>query len=143
EDMPREELYRLAQPEDLISFGMIPELVGRLPVIVTLSPLTEDELAEIMTKPRNAIVKQFKRIFGMEDVALEITDEAIREIARAAAKRGSGARGLRSIMEDILLDTMYKLPSMKDVTKVIVNGEVARGEREPILVFSDQRRGIL
>ncbi|MEO0157380.1 MAG: ATP-dependent Clp protease ATP-binding subunit ClpX [candidate division WOR-3 bacterium] len=143
EGMPREELYRLAQPEDLISFGMIPELVGRLPVIVTLSPLTEDELAEIMTKPRNAIVKQFKRIFGMEDVALEITDEAIREIARAAAKRGSGARGLRSIMEDILLDTMYKLPSMKDVTKVIVNGEVARGEREPILVFSDQRRGIL
>jgi len=143
EEIPREELYRLAQPEDLVKFGMIPELVGRLPVIVALSPLSEDELAEIMVKPKNAILKQFKRIFGMEGVSLEVTDEAVREIARAAAKRGSGARGLRSIMEDILLETMYRLPSMKDVVKVIVDAEVARGEKEPVMVFCDERRSAI
>jgi len=143
EDIPREELYRLAQPEDLVKFGMIPELVGRFPVLVPLSPLTEEELAEIMVKPKNAIIKQFKRIFGMEGVSLEVTDDAVREIARVAAKRGSGARGLRSVMEDMLLDTMYRLPSMKDVVKVVVDAEVARGEKEPIMVFSDERRRYL
>ncbi|MGB9590524.1 MAG: ATP-dependent Clp protease ATP-binding subunit ClpX [candidate division WOR-3 bacterium] len=143
EKIPREELYRMAQPEDLVKFGMIPELVGRLPVVVTLSPLTEEDLAEIMTKPRNSIVRQFKKIFGMEGVSLEVTEEAVREIARAAAKRGSGARGLRSIMEDILLDTMYRLPSMRDVAKVVVDASVARGEKEPVLVFSDERRSVI
>ena len=140
EEIPREELYQLAQPEDLVKFGMIPELVGRLPVIVALSSLNEDDLAEIMVKPKNAILKQFKRIFGMEGVSLEITDDAVREIARAAVKRGSGARGLRSIMEDILLDTMYRLPSMKEVVRVVVDAEVARGEKEPLMVFCDERR---
>ncbi len=143
EEIPRDELYRLAQPEDLVKFGMIPELVGRLPVIVTLSPLTEDDLAEIMVRPKNSILRQFKKIFGMEGVTLEVTDDAVREIARAAARRGSGARGLRSIMEDILLDTMYRLPSMQNVAKVVVDAGVARGEREPIVVFSDERRSVI
>lgn len=143
EEISRDELYRLAQPEDLVRFGMIPELVGRLPVIVSLSPLTENDLAEIMVRPRNSIVKQFKKIFGMEGVTLEVTDGAVREIARAAAKRGSGARGLRSIMEDILLETMYRLPSMREVVRVVVDEEVARGEKEPVMAFSDERRSVI
>lgn len=143
EEIPRDELYRLAQPEDLVKFGMIPELVGRLPVMVALSPLSETELAEIMVKPRNAIVKQFKKIFGMEGVRLEITEDAVREIARIATKRGSGARGLRSVMENILLDTMYRLPSMDDVAEVMVDAEVARGEKEPVMLFCDERRQVI
>jgi len=140
EKISREEFYRLAQPDDLINYGMIPELVGRMPVVVALSPLSQDDLVEIMTSPRNAITKQFHKFFQMEGVELEITTDAIEEIAQVAAKRGSGARGLRAILEEVLLDTMYKLPSMTDVSRVVVDAAVVRGEREPVLVFVDERR---
>ena len=112
------------QPEDLIKFGMIPEFVGRLPVIATLNELTEDELVSILTEPKNALVKQYKKLFELEDVRLRFTDGALRAIAKEAIRRKSGARGLRSIMENIMLDIMYDLPSHPEIQECIINEDV-------------------
>ncbi|HRZ01677.1 MAG TPA: ATP-dependent Clp protease ATP-binding subunit ClpX [Burkholderiaceae bacterium] len=131
------ELLRDLEPEDLIKFGLIPELVGRLPVLATLDELSEDALVEILVEPKNALVKQFQRLFAMEGVELEMRPDALRAIARKAIKRKTGARGLRSIVEGVLLDVMYELPGQTNVVKVVVDENSVVGGR-PILMYSDQ-----
>lgn len=125
------------QAEDLVKYGLIPEFVGRLPVIATLQELDEDALMEILTSPKNALVKQFQALFKMEGVELEFTEEAIRIIAKRALERKVGARGLRSIIESLLLDSMYELPSMKGVQKVIVNESVVANMEKPVLIYEE------
>jgi len=131
------DLLRDAQPEDLIKFGLIPELVGRLPVAATLEELSQDALVEILTEPKNALIKQFRRLFFMEGVDLEVRPDALQAIAQRALKRRTGARGLRSIVEAVLLDIMYELPSMQNVAKVVVD-ENSVAEGQPIVLYSDQ-----
>jgi len=126
------------EPEDLLKFGLIPEFVGRLPVIATLHDLDEDALITILTKPKNALVKQYQRLFEMEGINLAFTDEALRAIARKAIARKTGARGLRSILEDMLLDTMFELPGMEGVEEVVINEEVIEGRAKPLYIYSDR-----
>jgi ATP-dependent Clp protease ATP-binding subunit ClpX len=121
------------EPEDLLRFGLIPEFVGRLPVIATLEDLDEDSLVEILTRPRNALVKQYQRLFDMENVRLELTEDALRGIAKKAITRKTGARGLRSIMEAILLDPMYELPGLEAVEEIVINREVVEGNKSFLL----------
>lgn len=127
------ELLRQVEPEDLIKFGLIPEFIGRLPVISVLDPLELDDLIRILKEPKNALIKQYHKIIHMEGAELEFKEDALKIIAEKALERKSGARGLRSILENLLLDTMYKLPSQKDITKIIIDAEVAKGEKDPIL----------
>ncbi len=123
------------EPEDLIRFGLIPEFVGRLPVVATLEELDEGALVRILTEPRNALTKQYSRMFDMEECELEFREDALREVARNAMKRKTGARGLRTIMEQVLLDTMYDLPSTEGVSKVVVDAAVIRGDAQPYLIY--------
>ncbi|HET6632392.1 MAG TPA: ATP-dependent Clp protease ATP-binding subunit ClpX, partial [Rhodanobacteraceae bacterium] len=123
------------EPEDLVKFGLIPEFVGRLPVVATLDELDEAALVRILTEPRNAISKQFKKLFEMEDVELELRPEALSAVAHRALKRKTGARGLRTILEQVLLDTMYELPSLEHVSKVVVDDAVINGQAEPFLIY--------
>jgi len=123
------------EPEDLIKYGLIPEFVGRLPVVATLEELDEDALVQILTEPKNALTKQYARLFEMEDCELEFREDALRSIARKAMERKTGARGLRTIMEKVLLDTMYDLPSMDDVSKVVIDESVIDGENAPYIIF--------
>jgi ATP-dependent Clp protease ATP-binding subunit ClpX len=123
------------EPEDLVKFGLIPEFVGRLPVVATLEELDESALIKILTEPKNAIVKQFKRMFEMEGAELEFRNEALGAVARKALKRRTGARGLRTILEAVLLDTMYELPSLEHVSKVVVDEAVINGQAEPYLIY--------
>jgi ATP-dependent Clp protease ATP-binding subunit ClpX len=127
------------EPEDLLKFGLIPEFVGRLPVIATLTDLDEDALVTILTEPKNALVKQYQRLFEIEGVELRFTPEALRAIAKRAIVRKTGARGLRSIMEDILLDTMFELPGMSDVHEVVVNEEAVSSGGKPLLIYSEPK----
>jgi ATP-dependent Clp protease ATP-binding subunit ClpX len=129
------EILCAVEPEDLIRYGLIPEFVGRLPVVATLEELDEDALVTILTEPKNALVKQYNRLFEMEGAELEIRDEALRAIARRAMERKTGARGLRTILEHVLLDTMYDLPSMENVSKVVVDESVIHGESEPYMIY--------
>ncbi|WP_295388799.1 ATP-dependent Clp protease ATP-binding subunit ClpX [uncultured Thiodictyon sp.] len=129
------ELLAAVEPEDLIRYGLIPEFVGRLPVMATLEELDEAALMRILTEPKNALVKQYARLFEMEGVELELRDDAMRCIAKKAMERKTGARGLRTIMEQVLLDTMYDLPSMKSVCKVVLDGSVIMGENRPFLIY--------
>jgi ATP-dependent Clp protease ATP-binding subunit ClpX len=131
------DLLRDCQPEDLIKFGLIPELVGRLPVAATLEELTQEALVEILVEPKNALIKQFRRLFAMEGVELDVRPDALQAIAKRALKRRTGARGLRSIVEAVLLDIMYELPSMQNVAKVVVD-ENSVEEGRPIVVYADQ-----
>jgi ATP-dependent Clp protease ATP-binding subunit ClpX len=131
-------VLRELEPEDLLRFGLIPEFVGRLPVVATLEDLDEVALVEILTGPKNAIVKQYQRLFEMEGVKLTLADEALKSIARKAIDRKTGARGLRSIMETILLDTMYDLPGMDGVEEVVISKEVVDGEAKPLLIYADR-----
>ena len=131
------ELFQIVEPEDLIKFGLIPELIGRLPVIATLAELDEDALINILTEPKNALVKQYQTLFAMEDVALEFEEDALRSIARLAMERKTGARGLRSIVERALLETMYVLPNLKDVKKVVITADVIDKNQQPILLQAD------
>ncbi|MBW8366334.1 MAG: ATP-dependent Clp protease ATP-binding subunit ClpX [Arenimonas sp.] len=124
------------EPEDLIKFGLIPEFVGRLPVVATLEELDEAALIKILTEPKNAITKQFKKLFEMEGVELEVRPDALMAIAKRALKRKTGARGLRTIMESVLLDTMYELPSLENVSKVVVDESVINHATEPYLIYS-------
>ena len=128
------------EAEDLIKFGLIPEFVGRLPVVATLEELDEDALVQILTEPKNALVKQYRKLFEMEGCELEIQDQALKVIARKAMDRKTGARGLRTILEHVLLDTMYELPSAENVEKVIVDDTVIRGENRPFMVYSAQEK---
>jgi ATP-dependent Clp protease ATP-binding subunit ClpX len=123
------------EPEDLIRYGLIPEFVGRLPVVATLEELDEDALVRILTEPKNALVKQYGRLFEMEGCELELREDALRGIALKAMERKTGARGLRTIMEQVLLDIMYDLPSMNNVSKVAVDGSVIAGENAPFVIY--------
>lgn len=135
---PLSESLRTVEPEDLIQYGLIPEFVGRLPVVATLDELDEAALVQILTEPKNALTKQYSRLFEMEGAELEFRDDALRAIARKAMERKTGARGLRSIIENILLDTMFDLPSLDNVSKVVIDESVIAGENAPILIYEDQ-----
>ncbi|MEQ9681279.1 MAG: ATP-dependent Clp protease ATP-binding subunit ClpX [Rhodospirillales bacterium] len=132
------EILREVEPEDLLKFGLIPEFVGRLPVVATLEDLDEDALVEILTKPKNALVKQYQRLFEMEDTKLTFSEAALRSIAVKAVERKTGARGLRSIMENILLDTMFDLPGMEGVEEVVINGEVVEESANPLFIYGEK-----
>jgi ATP-dependent Clp protease ATP-binding subunit ClpX len=123
------------EPEDLIKYGLIPEFVGRLPVVATLEELDEEALIEILTEPRNALTKQYQKLFDMEGVELEFREDALRAVARKAMARKTGARGLRTILENVLLDTMYDLPSMANASKVVVDDAVVTGETKPYIIY--------
>jgi ATP-dependent Clp protease ATP-binding subunit ClpX len=138
EDRNIGEILARIQPEDLIKYGMIPEFVGRLPVIATLNELTQEELVSILTEPRNALVKQYKKLFELEDVRLRFTDGALKAIAKDAIRRKSGARGLRSIMENIMLDIMYDLPSHPEIQECIVNEDAIVNGASPLLLYHGQ-----
>ncbi len=131
------QLLNSLEPEDLMKYGLIPELVGRLPVTSTLHELEEQELVQILTEPKNALTKQYARLFEMEGVEIEFRPEALTAIARKAMDRKTGARGLRSILEHVLLDTMYDLPSMNDVAKVIIDEAVIKGKSQPLIVYKN------
>jgi len=130
-----DKLISQVRPEDLIKFGLIPEFVGRLPVITTLNELDEEALIKILTEPKNALSKQFNKLFEMEGVELDIREEALLEISKKAIERKTGARGLRSIIENILMETMYKVPSEDSLNKVVIDASVVKGESEPLLVY--------
>ena len=132
------ETLKQVEPEDLIKFGLIPEFVGRLPVIATLQELDETALVEILVEPKNALIKQYQKLFGMEGVELEVRPGALQAIARRALKRKTGARGLRSILEHVLLDTMYELPTLENVTKVVIDENMIESGAKPILIYADQ-----
>jgi len=132
------EILKEVQPEDLLRFGLIPELIGRLPVIATLNEPDEDALVEILKKPKNALVKQYQRLMEMENVKITFTDGALKAIAREAINRKSGARGLRSIMEHVMLDLMYEIPSKKNVREVVISEEVISNSENPIVVYENE-----
>ncbi len=138
EDQRIGDVLAVLEPEDLLKFGLIPEFVGRLPVVATLRDLDEDALITILTKPKNALVKQYQLLFEMEDVKLSFTEDALGAIARKAILRKTGARGLRSILEDVLLETMFELPGMESVEEVVVNEEVIDGGAKPLYIYSDR-----
>jgi ATP-dependent Clp protease ATP-binding subunit ClpX len=133
---------RRIEPEDLLKFGLIPEFVGRLPVIATLEDLDQEALMKILVKPKNALVKQYQRLFEMERVSLTFSDDALGGIAKKAIGRKTGARGLRSIMEGILLDTMYDLPSLDGVEEVVINREVVEGRASPLHIYADRKEDV-
>lgn len=137
------EVFQDLEPEDLLKFGLIPEFVGRLPVLATLEDLDEEALVTILTQPKNALVKQYQRLFELEDTALSFTDEALKAIAKRAIERKTGARGLRSILEDILLNTMFDLPGQDEVQEVVVNEEAVTAEAAPLMIYSDTKRNLL
>ena len=134
------EIFQELEPEDLLKFGLIPEFVGRLPVLATLEDLDEEALVTILTQPKNALVKQYQRLFELEDTALSFTDEALQAIAKRAIERKTGARGLRSILEDILLDTMFDLPGQEEIQEVVVNEEAVTAEAAPLMIYSDTKK---
>ena len=138
ENKSASESLRKVEPEDLIKFGLIPELIGRLPVVATLQELDEPALIQILVEPKNALIKQYQKLFSMEGVELEVRPAAMQAIARKALKRKTGARGLRSILEGVLLDTMYELPSMENVAKVVIDESMIDGGTPPILIYADQ-----
>lgn len=127
------------EPEDLVKYGLIPEFIGRLPVVASLNELDEEALVQILREPKNSLTKQYGALLAMENVELEFRDDALRAIARKALARNTGARGLRSIVEDVLLGTMYDLPSQKDVTKVVIDETVIKGESDPILIYASKK----
>ncbi len=137
------EMLHLVEPEDLIGYGLIPEFVGRLPVVATLDELDEESLMRILMEPKNALTKQYMKLFEMEGCELEFREDALRAVARKAMERKTGARGLRSILEQMLLDTMYNLPSMESVTKVVVDESVINGESEPLLLYEGRDQPLL
>jgi ATP-dependent Clp protease ATP-binding subunit ClpX len=132
-------VFRELEPEDLLKFGLIPEFVGRLPVIATLEDLDVDALVQILTEPKNALVKQYQRLFDMENVELVFHDDALRAIANKAVERKTGARGLRSIMEKILLDTMFELPTLEGVREVVISGDVVDGSARPLYIYAERQ----
>ena len=138
EDRRTGEIFREVEPEDLLKYGLIPEFVGRLPVVATLEDLDEAALKRILTEPKNALVKQYQRLFEMESVDLTLPDEALGAIAKKAMERKTGARGLRSIMEGILLDTMFDLPSLEGVEEVVISKQVVDGSARPLYIYADR-----
>ena len=139
-EMPLGEVLRQVQPEDLIKFGLIPEFVGRIPVIATLDELSKEDLKRIMVEPKNAITKQFQKLFALDDISLHFSDEALEAIAEKALERNTGARGLRAILEEAMLDVMYELPSKEDVRECLITEEVIKNGKEPILLYEPQAK---
>ena len=139
-DIVESEKLSDVEPEDLIKFGLIPELIGRLPVVAVLHELTEEALVDILEKPKNALVKQYTKLLQMEGAELEIRPEALRAIARKALERKTGARGLRSIMENLLLDVMYNLPTEQNVTKVVIDENTVTKDSKPLLIYQDKQK---
>jgi ATP-dependent Clp protease ATP-binding subunit ClpX len=135
------EMLRMLEPEDLLKYGLIPEFIGRLPVIATLDDLDEGALTNILTEPKNALVKQYRKLFEMEGVELKFTDDALAAIALKAIARKTGARGLRAILEELLLDMMYDVPGESDITEIVVNAEFVNGKAQPILVHDNKKSG--
>jgi ATP-dependent Clp protease ATP-binding subunit ClpX len=142
DDRQTGEILRDVEPEDLLKFGLIPEFVGRLPVVATLEDLDEVSLVEILTRPKNALVKQYQRLFDMEDVRLEFADDALQAVAVKAIRRKTGARGLRSILETILLEPMFELPGLEGVEEIVINREVAEGRARPLYIYADRREDL-
>jgi ATP-dependent Clp protease ATP-binding subunit ClpX len=142
EDRRTGELFRGVEPEDLLKFGLIPEFVGRLPVVATLEDLDEAALVTILTEPKNALVKQYQRLFDMENVELTLHPDALVTIAKKAIERKTGARGLRSILESILLETMFDLPGLEGVQEVVISPEVAEGNARPLYIYSERREDV-
>jgi ATP-dependent Clp protease ATP-binding subunit ClpX len=138
DDRKTGEVLKQLEPEDLLKFGLIPEFIGRLPVVATLDDLDQKALVDILVRPKNALVKQYQRLFEMESIRLTFSDDALTSIARKAIGRKSGARGLRSIMEAILLDTMFELPGLDGVEEVVVNSEVVEGRAQPLRIYSER-----
>ncbi len=136
------EILSEVEPEDLLKFGLIPEFIGRLPLIATLKDLDNDALVSILTDPKNALVKQYQRLFEMENVSVEFTEDALGAIAEKAIARKTGARGLRSIMEDILLDSMFDLPGLQGVEEIVINREVVEGRAQPLYIYSERREDV-
>ena len=134
------ELLTEVEPDDLLKFGLIPEFVGRLPVLATLEELDEGALIQILTEPKNALIKQYQRLFHMEGVELEVRVSALGAVAKRALARKTGARGLRSILEQILLDTMYELPTLENVSKVVVDESMVSADGKPLLIYSEQHK---
>jgi ATP-dependent Clp protease ATP-binding subunit ClpX len=134
------ETFQAVEPEDLIKFGLIPELVGRLPVVATLGELTEDALVQILTEPKNALLKQYQKLFSMDGVELEVRPSALGAVARKALARKTGARGLRSIVEHALIDTMFELPHLDGVAKVVVDEHTIDEGGKPLLVYKEQAK---
>ncbi|MHA1568943.1 MAG: ATP-dependent Clp protease ATP-binding subunit ClpX [Alphaproteobacteria bacterium] len=132
------EILEKVQPEDLLKYGLIPEFIGRLPVMVTLHELDEDALVRVLTEPKNALVRQYTKLFDMENVKLTFSDGALRAVSREAMRRKSGARGLRSILESVMLDIMYEVPSQENIREVVVNEEVITGNERPLVVYEKQ-----
>jgi len=136
------EILREVEPEDLIHYGLIPEFVGRLPILATLDELDEEQLVQILTEPKNALTKQYTRLFEMEGSEIEFREDALRAVAKKAMERKTGARGLRSIVEHVLLDTMYDLPSFDNVSKVVVDDGAITGDSEPLIIFEGDKRRV-
>jgi ATP-dependent Clp protease ATP-binding subunit ClpX len=134
------DLLNMVEPEDLIKYGLIPEFVGRLPVVAALEELDESALVQILTEPKNALIKQYQRLFLMEGVELEVRPVALAAVSRRALARKTGARGLRSILESVLLDTMYELPTLENVSKVVVDEQMILADGKPLLIYSDQQK---
>tara|TARA_X000000950_G_scaffold40816_1_gene44489 strand:- start:7502 stop:8638 length:1137 start_codon:yes stop_codon:yes gene_type:complete len=135
------EIFKQLEPEDLLKFGLIPEFVGRLPVLATLEDLDKDALVTILTQPKNALIKQYQRLFEIEDTKLTFTDDALQAVAEKAIERKTGARGLRSILENTLLDTMFELPGMEEVSEVVINHEVITSvEAKPLMIYADKQK---
>ena len=135
------EIFKQLEPEDLLKFGLIPEFVGRLPVLATLEDLDKDALVTILTQPKNALIKQYQRLFEIEDTKLTFTEDALEAIAEKAIERKTGARGLRSILENTLLDTMFELPGMEEVSEVVINDEVITStEAKPLMIYADKQK---
>lgn len=137
------EMLSKVEPEDLIKYGLIPEFVGRLPVVATLEELNLNALIRILTEPKNALTKQYKKLFSMEEADLEISQDALKAIAQKALDRKTGARGLRSILEQALLDTMYELPSLEDVQKVVMDENVIKGDAKPLIIFNKSNQEVM
>ena len=142
EDRRTGDVLREVEPEDLLKFGLIPEFIGRLPVLATLEDLDNEALVKILTEPKNALIKQYQRLFDMEDVKLTFQPDALKGIADKAIERKTGARGLRSIMEGILLDTMFDLPTMDSVEEIVINSDVVEGKAKPLLIHAERHEGV-
>jgi ATP-dependent Clp protease ATP-binding subunit ClpX len=142
EEQNIDELFTMLEPEDLLKFGLIPEFVGRVPIIATLEDLNEDTLVNILTQPKNSLVRQYQRMFEIENVKLTFSEESLRSIAKKAIERKTGARGLRSILESILLETMFELPELDSIEEVVISNEVVEGKSRPLYIYSEQKEDI-
>jgi ATP-dependent Clp protease ATP-binding subunit ClpX len=139
-DLSDSHLFQMVESEDLLKFGLIPEIIGRLPVIIGLSELSEDEMLSILVEPKNSIIKQYKKLFELENIELKFTEKALLQIVRRALNRKTGARGLRSIIEKVMLDIMYKIPSIENVAECLITEEVIEGNEEPVLKYGKSKK---